>query len=79
LFIGVPDSESVVRAADLSSFRFVEREYPLGTVDKTWGAVAKLHGLDVIRYTTRKLTPGLVKAALEHLPRKIAESGVDLR
>ena len=77
VFIGVPDIESVVRAANLEFVPFCESEYPLGTVAKTWGAVAKLHGLDVIRYTTRKLTPGLVKAALEHLPGKIAESGVD--
>jgi zeaxanthin glucosyltransferase len=77
VFIGVPDIESVVRAADLEFVPFCESEYPLGTVAKTWSAVANLHGLDVIRYTTRKLTPGLVKAALEHLPGKIAESGVD--
>jgi zeaxanthin glucosyltransferase len=77
VFIGVPDIESVVRAADLEFVPFCEREYPLGTVANTWSAVANLHGLDVLRYTCRKLTPGLVKAALEHLPGKIAESGVD--
>jgi len=32
---------------------------------------------DVARYTTRELTPGLIKAALEHLPGKIAETGVN--
>jgi zeaxanthin glucosyltransferase len=77
VFIGVPDIESVVRAADLEFVPFCENEYPLGTVAKTWGAVANLHGLDVLRYTSRKLTPGLVRSALEHLPEKIAESGVD--
>jgi zeaxanthin glucosyltransferase len=77
VFIGVPDIESVVRAADLEFVPFCENEYPLGTVAKTWGAVANLHGLDVLRYTCRKLTPGLVRSALEHLPEKIAESGVD--
>jgi zeaxanthin glucosyltransferase len=77
VFIGVPDTESVVRAADLEFLPFCENEYPLGTVAKTWSAVANLHGLDVLRYTTGKLTPGLVKAALEHLPGKIAENGVD--
>jgi len=46
-------------------------------VAKTWGGVANLHGLDVARYTARELTPGLVKAALEHLPGKIAENGVN--
>jgi len=31
----------------------------------------------VVRYTARELTPRLVKAALEHLPGKIAETGVN--
>jgi zeaxanthin glucosyltransferase len=77
VFIGVPDVESVVRASNLEFVPFCESEYPLGSIAETWGAVAKLRGLDVVRYTARKLTPGLVKAALEHLPAKIAENGVD--
>jgi zeaxanthin glucosyltransferase len=77
VFIGVPDIERVVRAADLDFVPFCENEYPLGSVAKSWGGVANLHGLDVVRYTARELTPGLVKAALEHLPGKIAETGVD--
>jgi hypothetical protein len=56
---------------------FCESEYPPGSVAKSWGRVANLHGLDVVRYTARELTPGLVKAALEHLPGKIAETGVN--
>src|SRR6266404_8472478 len=77
VFIGVPDIEPVVRAADLDFVPFGENEYPPGSVAKTWGGVAKLHGLDVLRYTVRELTPGLIKAALEHLPGKIAETGVN--
>jgi zeaxanthin glucosyltransferase len=77
VFIGVPDIESTVRAAGLEFVPLGENEFPLGSVAKTWGAVATLNGLDVIRYTGRKLTPGLVRSALEHLPGKIAESGVD--
>jgi hypothetical protein len=48
-----------------------------GSVAKSWGAVANLHGLDVVRTRPEKLTPDLVKAALEHLPGKIAETGVN--
>jgi zeaxanthin glucosyltransferase len=77
VFIGVPDIESVVRAADLDFIPFAENEYPPGSVAKNWGGVAKLHGLDVVRYSVRELTPGLIKAALEHLPAKIAETGVN--
>jgi zeaxanthin glucosyltransferase len=77
VFIGVPDIESLVRAADLDFVPFCENEYPLGSVAKGWGGVANLHGLDVVRYSARELTPGLVKAALEHLPAKLAETGVN--
>src|SRR6267378_2857732 len=77
VFIGVPDIEPVVRAADLDFVPFGENEYPPGSVAKRWGPVANLHGLDVMRYTARELTPGLIKAAFEHLPGKIAETGVD--
>src|SRR6516162_7841372 len=77
VFIGVPDTERVIRAADLKFVPFCEHEYPPGSIDKSWGAVASLHGLDVVRYTARELAPGLLKAALEHLPDKIAETGVN--
>src|SRR5260221_2967821 len=77
VFIGVPDIEPVARAADLEFEPFGENEYPPGSIAKRWGGVAKLHGLDVARYTTRELTPGLIRAALEHLPGKIVETGVN--
>ena len=77
VFIGVPDIERVVRAADLDFAPFCENEFPPGSVAKTWGGVANLHGLDVARYTGRELTPGLVKAGLEHLPEKLANTSVN--
>src|SRR5215510_5021557 len=77
VFIGVPDTERVIRAADLHFLPFCESEYPPGSIDKSWGAVANLHGLDVIRYTARVLVPKLLSAALKHLPGKLAETGVE--
>jgi MGT family glycosyltransferase len=77
LFIGVPDIEPVVCAAGLDFVPFCENEYPPGSVAKSWGEVANLQGLEVVRYTARELTPPLVEAALEHLPGKIAETGVN--
>ena len=76
-FIGIPDIEPVVRAADLDFVPFCENEFPPGSVAKRWGAVANLEGLDVVRYTALELTPPLVRAALEHLPGKIAQTGVN--
>src|SRR5260221_4731401 len=77
VFIGVPDIEPVVRAADLDFVSFCESEYPAGSVAKRRGRVANLRGLDVVRYTVRELTPGLIKAAFEHLPENIADTGVN--
>src|SRR5215469_544765 len=77
VFIGVPDCEPVVRAANLEFAPFCENEFPPGSVAKSWGAVANMQGLDVVRYTCKVLMPDLLKAALEHLPGKIAETGVE--
>jgi zeaxanthin glucosyltransferase len=77
IFIGVPDAESAVRAATLDFVPFCEKEYPLGEFDRQRGKVATLHGLDVVRYTCRDLLPGLLESALEHMPQKIAETGVE--
>jgi zeaxanthin glucosyltransferase len=76
VFIGVPDTERAIRAADLHFVPFCENEYPPGSIDKSWGAVANLRGLDVIRYSARVLVPELLRAAVKHLPGKIAETGV---
>jgi MGT family glycosyltransferase len=76
VFFGVPDTERAIRAADLDFVPFCENEYPPGSIDKSWDAVANLRGLDVVRYTAQELAPGLLTAALKHLPGKIAETGV---
>jgi zeaxanthin glucosyltransferase len=77
VFIGVPDTESAVRNANLDFVPFCEKEYPPGGFNKKWSKVATLHGLEAIRYTCHELMPGLVASALEHLPQKIAETGVE--
>jgi zeaxanthin glucosyltransferase len=77
VFIGLPDSEPIVRAANLNFVPFCEKEYPVGSVGKRWGGVAKLRGLDVVEYASRELMPSLIRAALEHLPEKLRETGVE--
>jgi zeaxanthin glucosyltransferase len=77
VFISVPDAEAVLRAAHLKFVPFCEKEYPIGSIAEDWSSVAKLHGEEVLRHSSRELTPGLCKAALEHLPETIAETGVE--
>ena len=77
VFFGVPDVEPFARAADLNFVSFCEEEYPAGSISKAWGEVAKRHGRDVVQYTTQHVTPGLLKASLERLPEKLAETGVE--
>ena len=77
VFIGFPDAEAAIRAANLRFVPFCESEYPIGSIGKALGGVAKLHGLDVLRHSCREVVPGQLQAALEHLPEKIAETGVE--
>lgn len=76
VFIGLPDVEPIVRAANLNFVPFCEKEYPLGSVAKGYAPLAKLHGLDVVEHSAREMHPGRCKSALEHLPEKLAETGV---
>ena len=77
VFITVPDAEPVLRAANLNFVTFCEEEYPAGSIAQNWSSVAKLHGEEVVRHSIRELTPGLLKATLEHLPAKILETAVE--
>jgi zeaxanthin glucosyltransferase len=76
VFVGLPDVEPIVRAANLNFVPFCEKEYPLGSVAKGYARLAKLHGLDVVEHSAREMHPGRCKSALEHLPGKLAETGV---
>jgi hypothetical protein len=69
--ISVPDAEAVLRAANLNFVSFCEKEYPIGSIAQEFSSVAKLHGEEVLRHSSRDLLPGVCKAALEHLPEKI--------
>src|SRR5271154_7192827 len=77
VFLGLPDAEPFVRAANLNFVPFGEKEYPVGSIAKAYGPVANLHGIDVVRYIAREVSPGLCKAALEHLPEKLVQTGVE--
>src|SRR5262249_43423083 len=77
VFFGVPDVGPFARAANLNFVPFGEAEYPAGSISKTWSEVAKLHGSDVVLHSTQHLIPGLLRASLERLPEKLAETGVE--
>jgi MGT family glycosyltransferase len=77
LFIGVADVEPIVRAANLTFEPYCEKEYSAGSITELYAPVAKLHGLDVLRYQTQEIMPGFLKVALERLPEKLAETSVE--
>ncbi|ADV82704.1 glycosyltransferase [Terriglobus saanensis] len=77
VFIGVPDVGPVVRAAGLDFISYCETEYPVGSIAEVYAPISKLHGTEVIRYQGRKLSPPFTAVALESLPEKLLESGVE--
>ena len=77
VFIGLPDVEPIVRAANLNFVPFCEKEYPLGSVAKGYAPLAKLNGLAVVEHSASEIHSDRCKSALEHLPEKIAETGVE--
>ena len=77
VFFGVPDAEPIVRAANLDFVPICEQEYPPGSIAKEYGYLATLRGEDVVRYSARELHPRRLRATFEHLPEKLAATGVD--
>ena len=77
IFIGIPDIESTIRAANLDFMPYCDEEFPLGSLDRYLAPISRLHGWAAVENTNLHLTPGLAKAAFEHLPRLIKKIGVE--
>jgi zeaxanthin glucosyltransferase len=77
VFIGVPDVAPFARGAGLKFVSFCENEYPAGSISKLYAPVSKLHGLEVTRWSIQERLGGLFTAASKHLPRKLAQNGVE--
>lgn len=75
-FIGVPDVEPFARAADLEFEAFCEHEFPAGSIAKRYAPISKLHGLEAARRSVEK-NASLFSAASKHLPKKLAQTGVE--
>jgi UDP:flavonoid glycosyltransferase YjiC (YdhE family) len=76
-FLGIPDVASLVRAANLTFVSFGEKEYPVGSMVEALDPLAKLDGLAALEYTCNRITTHLTKTALEHLPKKLEDAGVE--
>jgi len=76
-FIGVPDAEPFARVAGLDFVPFCENEYPAGSIAKLYRPASKQHGLEAARWSIRERSVDLFSAASNHLPRKLADTGVD--
>jgi hypothetical protein len=60
----------------LNFMLFCENEYPAGSIAKLYGPASKLHGLEATRWTIRQHCD-LFSAASQHLPQKLAETGIE--
>ena len=77
VFFGVPDVEPFARAAGLDFVPYGETEYPVGSIDQVYSAVAKLHGFEVVRHSCMDLNPDLTRVAFDYLAEKLATTGVE--
>ena len=77
VFIGVLDIAPVVQAAGLELVACGEDEYPAGSIARIWAPVAHLQGIEVTRYALTEILPDFLAMTLRHLPRLLAETGVE--
>ncbi len=76
IFIGVLDTEPMVRAAGLTFVPYCEKEFPAGSMTEAYAPVAKMHGFEVVKYTCHMVFAPLTRAALKRLPQKLEEAGI---
>jgi zeaxanthin glucosyltransferase len=77
VFFGLPDVEPFARAAGLDFVPYGEVEFPVGSIEEAFGSVAKMRGCEVVRHSCMNLNPELARVAFDHLPEKLATSGVE--
>jgi MGT family glycosyltransferase len=77
VFLGVPDVEPFARAAALDFVPYGEAEYPVGSIEKVYSSVAKLHGFEVVRHTCMDRNPDLTRVTFDYLAEKLATTGVE--
>jgi zeaxanthin glucosyltransferase len=77
VFIGVPDAGLTVRAAGLNFVSYCEEEFPAGACASALAPVAKIHGMEATRWTIGGAGRAFFQAASQHLPRVLAETGVE--
>jgi len=77
MFFSFPDSERIVRSANLPFVSFCPQEYPEGSLAKELTPVATMYGLEIAQYINREVAPGLCSAAFRHLPKLLVEAGVE--
>ena len=77
VFIGIPDVGPYVRAADLTFVSYCEEELPAGSSASILAPAAKLHGMETTRWTIQGAGRAMFQLASQHLPRVIAETGVE--
>jgi MGT family glycosyltransferase len=77
VFIGIPDVGPYATAAGLKFVSYGEEELPAGSATGILAPVAKLHGTGATRWTIEGAGRAMFQLASYHLPRVIAETGVD--
>src|SRR3954452_17946841 len=77
LFFGVPDVEPFARAAGLDFVPYGETEYPVGSIDRVYSFVAKLHGFEAVRHSCMDLNPDLTRVTFHYLAKTLAATGME--
>jgi zeaxanthin glucosyltransferase len=77
VFISMPDTEAAIRAANLDFVAFCEEEFPVGSIAKNVGPRSKVAWRRCAPVFASEFDAWPFQSGLEHLPEKLAETGVE--
>jgi zeaxanthin glucosyltransferase len=77
VFSGIPDVGPYAHSAGISFVAYCDEELPMGSSGGILAPAAKLHGTEATRWTIEGAGRAMFQLASQHLPRVIAETGVE--
>lgn len=76
VFLSVPDTEPYVQAAQLPFVPFCEKDFPVGSLEKSLAELSKLQGQAALEFAIHLVT-GNLESAFRNLPQALREENVD--
>lgn len=77
VLFGLLDNAADFSTGDFQFVSYAEEECPLGFVAQTWAPIARMYGMEIIRYALTDINPKLLEVIFSRLPARVRANGIE--